>query len=385
MVISTPTLSHKIDRTFIAPTKKLAPFGPSDVHLEDIEKLPDTEKSQYSPSVAYLMAVISAWSYSDEAVLGAKLRYCGMPGAHVRQISVVNNALLVVSTAYLILSRTGRVGVLAFRGTDPANGITILADAEVTQRPFGVGAVHAGFYANVEAVWDEVIEAIDGARRGVFVKKDGESAGLPEKLNTLYITGHSLGGAMAVLCAARLFGTGYDDWMIKDLLKGVYTFGQPMVGDKRFADGGFEQFGDRHFRHVYRHDLVPHLPPTPGLQYAHAGQERRTSTITKGWDDGKPPSERATPAALPQLALDFVGRRLFPALPVGVYSLDDHMPRNYVDACRSAIVENTVIAPNGSKTNGFGRGLPHLANAAQGIVQRAQSRVSALVSLVRGN
>src|SRR5258708_32599032 len=123
MVISTPTLSHKIDRTFIAPTKKLAPFGPSDVHLEDIEKLPDTEKSQYSPSVAYLMAVISAWSYSDEAVLGAKLRYCGMPGAHVRQISVVNNALLVVSTAYLILSRTGRVGVLAFRGTDPANGI----------------------------------------------------------------------------------------------------------------------------------------------------------------------------------------------------------------------------------------------------------------------
>jgi hypothetical protein len=88
---------------------------------------------------------------------------------------------------------------------------------------------------------------------------------------------------------------------------------------------------------------------------------------------------------LPQLALDFVGRRLFPALPVGVYSLDDHMPRNYVDSCRSAIVENTVIAPNGSKTNGFGRGLPHLANAAQGIVQRAQSRVSALVSLVRGN
>ena len=84
MVISTPTLSHKIDRTFTAPTKKLAPFGPSDVHLEDIEKLPDTERSQYSPSVAYLMAVISAWSYSDEAVLGAKLRYCGMSGATTR-------------------------------------------------------------------------------------------------------------------------------------------------------------------------------------------------------------------------------------------------------------------------------------------------------------
>lgn len=38
---------------------------------------------------------------------------------------------------------------------------------------------------------------------------------------------------MALLAAARLSRDDYKDWNMTSLLKGVYTFGQPMVGNQR--------------------------------------------------------------------------------------------------------------------------------------------------------
>ncbi|KAE9414653.1 hypothetical protein Angca_009362, partial [Angiostrongylus cantonensis] len=72
----------------------------------------------------------------------------------------------------------------------------------------------------------------------------------------IILTGHSLGGALAALAAARITKQGYrkGDQLV------VYTFGQPRVGDVDFALN-FDSMIPLSYRVVFRHDIVPHSPP----------------------------------------------------------------------------------------------------------------------------
>jgi hypothetical protein len=340
------TDSHRIVRSFTAPSAAAGPsFGDTPPHVRPIEVI---DADGYDPELAYLMAIVSAWAYADERALAAKLPHDGLGGAHVLRVSVQNDALLVVATAYLVLSTTGRVGILAFRGTDPASFVTMLADGEVMQRPLLGSGVHAGFFANVEAVWDDVSAALGAAREGLVLKEDGTRERLPERLERLYVTGHSLGGAMAVLATARLFGRGYEGWEAQHLIKGVYTFGQPMVGDKAFAEVCELSFGPRLFRHVFRSDLVPHLPPRSTIPYAHTGREWRSESVVSRWEGGFEASRRASlPAAVFDVLLNAVELRLIPKAHLVGYSIDDHMPASYVDVSRFSVDPRSVaVAPS---------------------------------------
>ena len=64
-----------------------------------------------------------------------------------------------------------------------------------------------------------------------------------------YITGHSLGGALAQIASAAL---------IRDNLATCYTFGSPRVGTAGFD----EQVKCPHYRVINNWDLVPGLPLT---------------------------------------------------------------------------------------------------------------------------
>jgi len=68
----------------------------------------------------------------------------------------------------------------------------------------------------------------------------------------IFITGHSLGGAAAILCTADLITRyGYSPL--------VYTFGEPRVGDYDFASVINEK--STAYRVVHNRDIVPHVPP----------------------------------------------------------------------------------------------------------------------------
>lgn len=70
----------------------------------------------------------------------------------------------------------------------------------------------------------------------------------------IHVTGHSLGAAIAALCAFDLYDNGYN-------IVEVYTFGQPRVGDATFAKNYNERFDGYSYRVVHYADIVPHLPP----------------------------------------------------------------------------------------------------------------------------
>jgi hypothetical protein len=88
------------------------------------------------------------------------------------------------------------------------------------------------------------------------------------------ITGHSLGGAVA-LFAGMDFALSPNSKEYKNRL-GVVTFGEPRTGNNNWAKFATSQLMDRHYRVQHRGDFVPHLP-TPADQYFHAGPQIRLS------------------------------------------------------------------------------------------------------------
>ena len=182
-----------------------------------------------------------------------------------------------------------------------------------------------------------------------------------ESLEALYITGHSLGGAMAGLMAVMIRHERKYRKALGRRLRAVYTFGQPMIGDPGFAkacqEDGF--LGENVIRYIYDRDIVPRLPPsvsgptgTSGASTSTAsrvssGCSRRrrrrpepTATTGRGaWRENTDLTGQAW--GLPAIVLAgtaFVaGRfRLTRALPA-IYSIDDHFPRRYIAALGSRV------------------------------------------------
>ncbi|KAF1815954.1 alpha/beta-hydrolase [Eremomyces bilateralis CBS 781.70] len=94
---------------------------------------------------------------------------------------------------------------------------------------------------------------------------------------TLHIVGHSLGGAVACLASLELLGRGWDPV--------VTTFGEPMVGNRAFAQyvedrfdvgsdtSGDEKFGVQRYRRVtHINDPVPFLPLEEWGYAPHSGE-----------------------------------------------------------------------------------------------------------------
>lgn len=192
-----------------------------------------------------------------------------------------------VTDTQAFLFRKNQHIVLVFRGSQQAadwstnfkfrmKQFAITNTQQVDTIP--TGEVHRGF----QDAWQSVEKRVISQLQKWW--KPGESQ--------LWITGHSLGGALAALAATSLE---YQRFKVA----GLYTFGQPRVGDWDFTRQVNDRMGDRMFRYVNNNDIVPLIPPqfnpvNPGRLYGHMGQFRyfsfrgrlcEKSYVTQRWPD----------------------------------------------------------------------------------------------------
>ena len=160
----------------------------------------------------------------------------------------------------MFLAMDRDVMLVAFRGTEASDVADWITDADISlvDGPLD-GQVHEGFYDALADVWQVLhheVRILD-----------------PQQRKSLWVTGHSLGGALAALAAARWVELGRR-------VSGLYTFGQPRTGDAKFRRNFNFALKASTFRFVNDNDLVTRVPPR-ALGFSHIG------TLRYFTDDGR--------------------------------------------------------------------------------------------------
>jgi hypothetical protein len=148
-----------------------------------------------------MAAAASASAYEDDKALA--FSGCGFK---------VRDAMPIAENAFAV--STDDSVILAFRGTINVHDWLLDLDARFISRSGYPGKVHQGFYSATVGLRGKVENAITALR------DNGQQ---------LIFTGHSLGGAMAVLSAID------NDWQPNEGGLKLITFGQPRVGNGTFA------------------------------------------------------------------------------------------------------------------------------------------------------
>lgn len=219
----------------------------------DHERLLSIPKGQaeYSDRVAWVMAECSRLAYlrfeeggNSEQKLGEHL-----DKGRFELIETFNHKAI---QAYL--ARTDSFAVLAFRGTENDYG-DIFTDLNARFYRDQTGAVlHRGFSRTYKLVDERVSKVV-------------KNLGIP-----LYITGHSLGGALAIVAMLTITPS--------DKIAACYTFGSPRIDNAEFEPMLYKV---PTYRVVHAADLVARLPFSR-MGYLHTGDLRyitRTGTVLR--------------------------------------------------------------------------------------------------------
>jgi predicted lipase len=181
----------------------------------------------------------------------------------IRQNFTYLNMLTTDTQAFLF--RDGHNVILVFRGSQQLadwktnlkirlKEFTILADQEAVPPK---GRVHRGF----SDAWQSVEKMV------VYYLKKWWT---PD--TKLWVTGHSLGGALAAMATVSLEAQGFR-------VSGLYTFGQPRIADWQLVNYMNGKMRDRMVRFANNNDVVPLIPPqiipwVPTRVYGHMGEFR---------------------------------------------------------------------------------------------------------------
>jgi len=292
----------------------------------DADKYPRTAFDSFAPDAPFKLgnAVAMAWmsqlSYETAGRNDAKIKtIADRWSLQATVFAHTFSSKLPMTSARGIVAVGAKAIVVAFTGTEPLSLHDWILDFEVR---LSVDDVQSGYQAAVDGAWGAIKPAIEAN------VADGKA---------LFFAGHSMGGALAVIAAARAAKENVD-------VTAVYTLGGARSGGAAFA--GAYPPGDRTFRLVYGDDMVTALPPLL-LGYRHvgrmllcprgktfseatlspAGEDNRhlDSILLTGFGDltDRQGLTRKYPLRSPEIAA------FFRLLPPGIA---DHIPDSYLDA-----------------------------------------------------
>lgn len=212
-----------------------------------------------------LLGSMSQLIYAPQEIIGYVLSE-NLPSYKYRIVEKPNlRAVAIASSDNLILT---------FRGTDNATN-WLSSNVDFRKADFRLGKqvikVHTGFLDAVRTLWD------DGTSRSLRLSVEKYCAKYPT--STIYVTGHSLGGAMAGITYLFLLSSHINRNNIE-----VYTFAQPKwcANDSL---GLVRELVSGHYYRVVRHDDVVPTLPLKRNGFDHVGTEYNLSSgrkITSG-------------------------------------------------------------------------------------------------------
>ncbi|SFJ49304.1 Lipase (class 3), partial [Desulfomicrobium apsheronum] len=185
-----------------------------------------------------------SWHYHDMQFMGPKLRSKNPTDSQAFMVTNRDTILVVV------------------RGTEGLISRDLIQDGKFFKQPCpealaSVGSGHHGFLQAFEYIWPAVKNYCEGKGEGL----DGGH-------KRIFVTGHSLGGAVATLLACAIY------LKFEDNPVTLYSYASPRVGDIEFARHWNHLVP--HLRHVYRNDIIPAVPPAD-FGYRHFGHLRQMS------------------------------------------------------------------------------------------------------------
>jgi triacylglycerol lipase len=209
-------------------------------------------KTRFSHSNAYWMARLAQSAYvcrgnstaPDEGGILADLR--------AEDPEFLSIAGIDKSSSQAVLIEHQDYWCFAFRGTDEMRDWLDNINAFPTRALFG--EFHRGFAQSTEDVWEPLFERYQAGRQA-----DRRAA----RPRPVFLTGHSLGGAMATVAAAKLLHVDHP-------FTSVYTFGQPRTMTLETARIFNSEAKDRFFRFQNNGDIVTRVPSRL-MGYSHVG------------------------------------------------------------------------------------------------------------------
>jgi len=262
-----------------------------------------------------------------------------------------------------------RTLVIAFRGTETSKLRDIITDARLAPRSFTPERVASSRGGRDEvAVHDGFLEAFDSVRPRVFSAVDDAIGAGPraEALGwrsatrdaasgwRIWVTGHSLGGALATLCALELAAS-VEAGKRRGLDVCMVNFGSPRVGNAAFVEL-YNSLVPHSCRLVNGTDAVPTVPALLG--YRHVAHGVRLTSHGVASPDTPPtlPSTSASPGDI----VSFAAAALSGAVSAGAVdetaaaeaavalaslvdaaALEAHFEEQYLQALRTALKART--------------------------------------------
>jgi hypothetical protein len=209
---------------------------------------PPITRAAYSDRMAWILASMAHLAYDrvEANNVARELLIAKLQGGGFELLRTFN-APETDTQAFLAKSSDG-YAVLAFRGTEVAKREDLRIDMEAARISVLNGRVHSGFRMAYESVAQEIEESVL------------QLGHIP-----LYITGHSLGAALATIATQRL----EHNPRIQEMIAACYTFGSPRVGDQQYDMA----FKSPIYRVVNTTDVVTVIPLL-AMGYVHIGDVR---------------------------------------------------------------------------------------------------------------
>ncbi|KAI9271321.1 Alpha/Beta hydrolase protein [Sporodiniella umbellata] len=387
---------------------------------ESNSSLTATKKPDYSLSLAYNLSIASKLVYEDIEVVKYELRKSGFDVDRTfRPIAYKNICAFIVEKENYIM--------LVFRGTNPLNMQNYITNATYkmtqieTAHKKPMGKVHQGFWEAMGEYKKDTVETSEIAENVLRIELDNASiyctvvsalqatvkivrflswnlfhhvkepidstwigpqvdvrsksmytqaeqyilnlaqSQVPQsREKKLFITGHSLGGAMGTIFLGKMLQSNSP---LLNFFGGLYTFGQPKIGDKVFSRAFNAEMTSRIFHHVYNNDIIPRVPNfsdyhTPPGTLVFIGSDYSIALYPPNPYTNSPVSVRSISfIQLSGLLNRHVIRRTMQENQVRIlfrvffpFFLNDHFPSDYCDSIRNGKISHVFIPNGGTKT-----------------------------------